>query len=255
LFAAAQPHPPASAMRPAIACGNGTAWNARRRFLATCPPAQQGWPKRLSLRWEYPRIWRPSATTPTRAEATVPTITARAPVHFLAAAWRLRAGSLARRFPLCSPSMVALVDVLRPERARAQRISPRTLRQLCGADGARPRVRSSPSMVALVDVLRPERAPSQRISPRTLRQLCGADGAKPRVRSSTAHKSASCNSVTTAWPSGLRRWLKAPFRKGVGSNPTGVIFGHPSIICCITIYPWMVISTYRRTGTKLKQDP
>ena len=28
----------------------------------------------------------------------------------------------------------------------------------------------------------------------------------------------------TVWPSGLRRWLKAPFRKGVGSNPTGVIF-------------------------------
>ena len=28
----------------------------------------------------------------------------------------------------------------------------------------------------------------------------------------------------TLWPSGLRRWLKAPFRKGVGSNPTGVIF-------------------------------
>ena len=27
----------------------------------------------------------------------------------------------------------------------------------------------------------------------------------------------------TLWPSGLRRWLKAPFRKGVGSNPTGVI--------------------------------
>ena len=27
----------------------------------------------------------------------------------------------------------------------------------------------------------------------------------------------------TVWPSGLRRWLKAPFRKGVGSNPTGVI--------------------------------
>ena len=29
--------------------------------------------------------------------------------------------------------------------------------------------------------------------------------------------------VMTVWPSGLRRWLKAPFRKGVGSNPTGVI--------------------------------
>ena len=28
----------------------------------------------------------------------------------------------------------------------------------------------------------------------------------------------------TVWPSGLRRWLKAPFRKGVGSNPTAVTF-------------------------------
>ena len=27
----------------------------------------------------------------------------------------------------------------------------------------------------------------------------------------------------TLWPSGLRRWLKAPVRKGVGSNPTGFI--------------------------------
>ena len=27
-----------------------------------------------------------------------------------------------------------------------------------------------------------------------------------------------------AWPSGLRRWLKAPFRQGVGSNPTAVTF-------------------------------
>jgi hypothetical protein len=26
----------------------------------------------------------------------------------------------------------------------------------------------------------------------------------------------------TLWPSGLRRWLQAPVRKGVGSNPTGV---------------------------------
>jgi hypothetical protein len=30
----------------------------------------------------------------------------------------------------------------------------------------------------------------------------------------------------TLWPSGLRRWLKAPFRKGVGSNPTGVNLFH-----------------------------
>ena len=28
--------------------------------------------------------------------------------------------------------------------------------------------------------------------------------------------------IMTVWPSGLRRWLKAPFRKGVGSNPTAV---------------------------------
>ena len=35
----------------------------------------------------------------------------------------------------------------------------------------------------------------------------------------------SCNFVEdskTVWPSGLRRWLKAPFRKGVGLNPTAV---------------------------------
>ena len=30
--------------------------------------------------------------------------------------------------------------------------------------------------------------------------------------------------IWTVWPSGLRRWLKAPFRKGVGSNPTAVIW-------------------------------
>ena len=32
----------------------------------------------------------------------------------------------------------------------------------------------------------------------------------------------------TVWPSGLRRWLKAPVRKGVGSNPTGVILHEPA---------------------------
>ena len=32
----------------------------------------------------------------------------------------------------------------------------------------------------------------------------------------------SCTTLTTVWPSGLRRWLKAPVRKGVGSNPTAV---------------------------------
>ena len=28
--------------------------------------------------------------------------------------------------------------------------------------------------------------------------------------------------IKTVWPSGLRRWLKAPFRKGVGSSPAAV---------------------------------
>jgi hypothetical protein len=32
--------------------------------------------------------------------------------------------------------------------------------------------------------------------------------------------------IWTLWPSGLRRWLKAPFLKGVGSNPRG------AILCC-----------------------
>ena len=29
----------------------------------------------------------------------------------------------------------------------------------------------------------------------------------------------------TLWPSGLRRWVQAPVRKGVGLNPTAVIKG------------------------------
>ena len=41
-----------------------------------------------------------------------------------------------------------------------------------------------------------------------------------------AHTSAcgqACHDMTV-WPSGLRRWLQAPVRKGVGSNPTAVTF-------------------------------
>ena len=34
-----------------------------------------------------------------------------------------------------------------------------------------------------------------------------------------------CLDAMTVWPSGLRRWLQAPVRKGVGSNPTAVIYG------------------------------
>ena len=35
---------------------------------------------------------------------------------------------------------------------------------------------------------------------------------------------AAATTNATAWPSGLRRQLKALVRKGVGSNPTAVIF-------------------------------
>ena len=46
--------------------------------------------------------------------------------------------------------------------------------------------------------------------------------------------------LKTVWPSGLRRWLKAPFRKGVGSNPTAVMrarsvrMGHHPSRCAVS---------------------
>ena len=33
----------------------------------------------------------------------------------------------------------------------------------------------------------------------------------------------------TVWPSGLRRWLQAPVREGVGSNPTAVTFSFTEV--------------------------
>ena len=38
----------------------------------------------------------------------------------------------------------------------------------------------------------------------------------------------------TVWPSGLRRWLQAPVRKGVGSNPTAVSSLQQS---CVAVSP------------------
>ena len=34
----------------------------------------------------------------------------------------------------------------------------------------------------------------------------------------------------TVWPSGLRRWVQAPVRKGVGSNPTAVSIGRAGCV-------------------------
>ena len=36
--------------------------------------------------------------------------------------------------------------------------------------------------------------------------------------------------IKTVWPSGLRRWLQAPVRKGVGSNPTAVKQGEVLLV-------------------------
>ena len=48
-------------------------------------------------------------------------------------------------------------------------------------------------------------------------------GADWHVLRSNNHTNPSIARLKTVWPSGLRRWRKAPFRKGVGSNPTAVI--------------------------------
>ena len=40
----------------------------------------------------------------------------------------------------------------------------------------------------------------------------------------TSWRKAQLLAQQVGWPSGLRRWLKAPVRKGVGSNPTPITF-------------------------------
>jgi hypothetical protein len=43
------------------------------------------------------------------------------------------------------------------------------------------------------------------------------------LRNGSALTSGVRSTSKTVWPSGLRRWLQTPVRKGVGSNPTAVI--------------------------------
>ena len=45
-----------------------------------------------------------------------------------------------------------------------------------------------------------------------------------------SHCSTDFNVLKTVWPSGLRRWLKAPVRKGVGSNPAAVARTGSSVV-------------------------
>ena len=49
------------------------------------------------------------------------------------------------------------------------------------------------------------------------------------VTSNEAYENEAFSNAETVWPSGLRRWLKAPVRKGVGSNPTAVTSSHPKL--------------------------
>ena len=52
----------------------------------------------------------------------------------------------------------------------------------------------------------------------------------------------SSSAITTVWPSGLRRWLQAPVRKGVGSNPTAVMA--PIYLCLCPMSPSFGPLTY-----------
>ena len=57
--------------------------------------------------------------------------------------------------------------------------------------------------------------------------LCQTRAAKaPKTRRDAAREARhdSIDVLTTVWPNGVERWLKAPFRKDVGSNPTPVTF-------------------------------
>ena len=51
-----------------------------------------------------------------------------------------------------------------------------------------------------------------------------------------AARFASCS--RTVWPSGLRRWLQAPVRKGVGSHPTAVTFSNDCLELFAKMMQW-----------------
>ena len=59
-------------------------------------------------------------------------------------------------------------------------------------------------------------------------QLCYSSRRGPESQMYRMHQR-RFSKQPTGWPSGLRRWLKAPVRKGVGSNPTAVTSFHKKI--------------------------
>ena len=74
-----------------------------------------------------------------------------------------------------------------------------------------------------------ERMLADKVAPFSAR-TCLARRCRHAYRAPTAVRRHACHRgcwqlairVMTVWPSGLRRWLQAPVRKGVGSNPTAV---------------------------------
>ena len=56
----------------------------------------------------------------------------------------------------------------------------------------------------------------------------------------------------TVWPNGLRRWLKAPVRKGVGSNPTAVTCGLP---CAAKVPTCPMSRGYGNAEVKKREQP
>ena len=65
---------------------------------------------------------------------------------------------------------------------------------------------------------------SMQACPGAMPHAINEDKSKQQKCTWTREVNATCLHVQTVWPSGLRRWLQAPVRKGVGSNPTAVIY-------------------------------
>ena len=67
------------------------------------------------------------------------------------------------------------------------------------------------------------------------------------AKSTDRFQSETTFTAWTLWPSGLRRWLKAPFRKGVGSHLAGVTLGVGAFLLFALPTP------FRRPGAQNKK--
>ena len=92
-----------------------------------------------------------------------------------------------------------------------------------------------------------------------VRDPCNRNGgASPRTSQWQKPSRSHLGSITwTVRPSGLRQWLKAPFRKDVGSIPTAVIPTHPTDRCrwsqatppFFSFCFWMCLRNHHQTET------